>query len=183
MGEIADELIAEGLAQLLDYKVKIINPFWDTWLWKDSNEIVRHFEYMDSFHLMKIKDFLENQQGQKNRMQRIQRISHINHVLSRRDYTNDQYKFDKTGVNFGLRCDPYDEEELIDGNNNLIKIINEFDCVVLFGKIVQNTINDDCRFIHMKKIFAKHPSYMWVYKRKLIDEYVNQIVDKIRFEF
>lgn len=75
------------------------------------------------------------------------------------------------------------KEELIDGNNNLVKIINEFDCVVLFGNIVQNTINSDCRFTHMKKIFAKHPSYIWVYKRKLIDEYVDQIVNEIRFEF
>ena len=74
-------------------------------------------------------------------------------------------------------------EELIDGSNSLVKIINEFDCVVLFGKIVQNTINSDYRFIHMKKISAKHPSYMWVYQRKLIDEYVNQIVSKIRSEF
>lgn len=75
------------------------------------------------------------------------------------------------------------KEELYDGNNSLVKIINEFDCVVLFGKVVQNTINNDRRFIHTKKIFAKHPSYIWVYKRKLIDEYVNQIVNKIRFEF
>lgn len=74
-------------------------------------------------------------------------------------------------------------EELIDGNNSLVKIIDEFGCVVLFGKIVQNTINNDHRFSHKKKIIAKHPSYIWVYKRKLIEEYVNQIVDKIMFEF
>ena len=75
------------------------------------------------------------------------------------------------------------KEELIDGNNSLAKIIDEFDCVVLFGKIVQDTINNNHRFGHIKKICAKHPSYIWVYKRKLIEEYVNQIFDKIRFEF
>lgn len=75
------------------------------------------------------------------------------------------------------------KKELIDGNNSLVNIIDEFDCVVLFGKVVQNTVNNDCRFIHMKKICAKHPSYIWVYKRKLIDEYVNQIIKNIRIEF
>lgn len=74
------------------------------------------------------------------------------------------------------------KEELIDGSNSLVKIIDEFDGVVLFGKVVQNTINNDRRFIHMKKILSKHPSYIWVYKRKLINEYVNEIVNKIRFE-
>lgn len=73
------------------------------------------------------------------------------------------------------------KEELIDGNNSLVEIIDEYDCVVLFGKIVQDTINNDHRFSHIKKIIAKHPSYIWVYKRKLIEEYVDQIVDKIRF--
>lgn len=75
------------------------------------------------------------------------------------------------------------KEELIDGNNSLVKIIDEFDCVVLFGNIVQDTINNDRRFSHMKKIIAKHPSHIWVYKRKLIEEYVNQMVNKIKFEF
>lgn len=72
-------------------------------------------------------------------------------------------------------------EELIDGNNSLVKIIDDFDCVVLFGKIVQNTINNDHRFGHIKKVCAKRPSYIWVYKRKLIEEYVDQIINKIRF--
>ena len=73
------------------------------------------------------------------------------------------------------------KEELINGNNSLVKIIDEYDCVVLFGKIVQDTINNDHRFSHIKKIIAKHPSYIWVYKRKLIEEYVDQIINKIRF--
>ena len=117
MGEYADEAIALGLAQMdriLANGGKIINPFWDTWLWKDSNEVVRHFESMDSFHLCKIREFLEKQQSSKNRLQRKQRIGNINSVLKRRGYVDDLYEFEKVGVETGLRCDPYDNEIIIE---------------------------------------------------------------------
>lgn len=123
MGEIADDLIELGIGQYLDALgrgEKRINPFWDTWLWRDSNEIVRHFEAMDSFHLRKTEEFLENQSGQKNKRQRMERITHIKAVLKRRDYTDEQYEFDKVGVTYGLRCDPYDGEVVIESGEFML---------------------------------------------------------------
>lgn len=71
-------------------------------------------------------------------------------------------------------------EELIEGTNRLFHMIDDYDCVVLFGKMVQDTVKKDSRFNEIKKIYAEHPSYIWVYKHKEIDDYIERIVSQIK---
>lgn len=71
------------------------------------------------------------------------------------------------------------KKELFDGAEKWSEKIAEFDCIVLFGKKVQDTISKDERFSSVKLIYASHPSYIWVYKHKEITIYINEIIDKI----
>ena len=72
------------------------------------------------------------------------------------------------------------KKELLDGAKNWISRISEFDGVVLFGKKVQDTILNDERFDSVKTVCVAHPSYIWVYKHKEIENYVNEIANKIK---
>ena len=72
------------------------------------------------------------------------------------------------------------KKELLDGAENWSGRISEFDCVVLFGKKVQDTILNDERFSSVKFVVSTHPSYIWVYKHKEIKNYVNEIANKIK---
>ena len=72
------------------------------------------------------------------------------------------------------------KKELLDGADNWSSRISEFDCIVLFGKKVQDTILKDHRFSSVKHIEAAHPSYIWVYKHKEIENYINEITSKIK---
>ena len=71
------------------------------------------------------------------------------------------------------------KKELLDGAKNWSSRISEFDGVVLFGKKVQDTILNDERFSSIKYVVSAHPSYIWVYKHKEIENYVNEIASKI----
>ena len=71
------------------------------------------------------------------------------------------------------------KKELLSGADNWSSKISEFDCAILFGKKVQDTILKDHRFSSVKYIEAVHPSYIWVYKHNEIDRYVNEIANKI----
>lgn len=71
------------------------------------------------------------------------------------------------------------KEELQEGVNELSKIINKYDCIILFGDKVQKAVNKDLRFNNVNKIYALHPSYIWIYKHKEINNYVDGIVGEI----
>lgn len=71
------------------------------------------------------------------------------------------------------------KEELQEGVNELSKIINKYDCVILFGDKVQKAVNKDLRFNNVSKICVLHPSYIWIYKHKEINNYIDDIIEKI----
>ena len=70
------------------------------------------------------------------------------------------------------------KEELSDGAKKWSEKMLEFDCVVLFGNKVQNAIKKD-NTLSINYICAPHPSYIWIYKHKEIEKYVNEITNKI----
>lgn len=71
------------------------------------------------------------------------------------------------------------KKELLNGADIWSEKIYEFDCIVLFGKMVQDVILKDDRFSSVKLICSSHPSYIWVYKHNEIDTYINEIVNEI----
>lgn len=52
------------------------------------------------------------------------------------------------------------------------------DIIVLFGNIVCDSLKK-INFKNIKIIKEKHPSYMYVYRRKYLDEYIIKIVEQI----
>lgn len=71
------------------------------------------------------------------------------------------------------------KKELLDGAEEWSRRISEFDCIVLFGKKVQDTILKDKRFFSVKLVCSEHPSYIWVYKHKEIEDYIDKVVNEI----
>ena len=80
-----------GRRSIVPDKEKQLNPYVDNFLWRDTNGIVRHFEVMDSCHLMKTKRLLDRMVPSRSRKER---IANINKIIEKRGYTKEMYRKD-----------------------------------------------------------------------------------------
>lgn len=99
--------IMSGRRGILPDTRKQLNPYIDNFLWRDTNGIVRHFEVMDSCHLVKTRKLLDRMLPSRSRKER---IANINKIIESRGYTKEMYRKDFDEVRKGLQENPYKDE-------------------------------------------------------------------------
>lgn len=68
------------------------------------------------------------------------------------------------------------KQEVKDNMPNLLNNIKDCNVIVCLGNKVTNYLTGKIN----NMISIKHPSYIWIYKRKDLDNYVNEIIVTIR---
>lgn len=106
MGEYADEAMQLGLNQM-DYEYRNYgcadhtNPRYNENLWEDCFGVVRKIRDMDSMHLRFTIEYIKTLACAKKMSGRIAKMEA---ELKRRDFTEEDYQFNKVGCDLRLYC-------------------------------------------------------------------------------